>query len=150
MKQMIRSLRQTLRTHLVAVGLAVVTVLAVTQVARSGIVILAGSGVNIPANTTTAFTSVAQVGTFSLNPQYVYVTTQNGVTATNAMVITGRLTFDGTNFFNILQPLQFSALGSQTNVLWTTTNQVLPVYSGLAVSNGQATTITNFSAVLQF
>ena len=66
------------------------------------------------------------------------------------------MTFDGTNFFTAPQffvsPTNAAVLGlnGYTNLQWSTTNIVLPVYAALSVTNSMAYAITNFQAGLQY
>ena len=133
------------------------TVLAAFAVAMAvcyklvaGIYILVGTGVTISPNAVSNFnTPLVQVGTFTLTPQSVYLT-HNGITNTNLVFITNRLTFDGTNFFVLPQVYQFGTTNPVANTLKTVTNITLPVYGALSVSNGQGQAITNFQAGLQY
>jgi hypothetical protein len=105
-------------------------------------------GITINALTTSNLPALVQIGTFTLPAQSIYFTTGT-ITNTNLVFITNRLTFDGTNFFTLPQSYQFSSTGPNVSVLFPATNVSLPVYMAESVSNGQATTITNFSATLQ-
>lgn len=129
--------------------LAVIGLIEVCIRIYAGIIVLAGSGVNINANSTSNLTMLAAVGTFTLPAQSIYLS-EGGITNTNLCIITNRLTFDGTNFFNIPQTYMFGvATNAVSNVLWVVTNISFPVYEALSVSNGQGQVITNFAANLQ-
>lgn len=104
--------------------------------------IFIGSGANVTANSTSNFPALVQVGTFFFNAQHVtFAYTASSVTNQSQVNGYGRLTFDGTNFF--VGPQMWN---STNGLVWQTTNQSLPVYASLSITNGQAQTITNLTA----
>ena len=104
--------------------------------------IFIGSGATIGPSQTTNFTQIVQVGTFNLTPLSItFGYNTNSVTNSALFAAYGRLTFDGTNFF---YPGQY---WSPTNgLIWNTTNQSIPIYAALSVTNGQLQAITNVTA----
>ena len=130
--------------------IVVLTVLFAHQ-ARSGVFVLAGSGVNIAANTTTNFTNspYTQVASFNFPAQNIYLS-HNGITNTNQVINTAWISLDGTNYYKFTQTNLYPSTNPANGTLYALTNITLPVYLALSVSNGQAQIITNFTATLQF
>ena len=116
----------------------------------AGIFLYSGGGTTINALTTSNLPSLYQVGTFALPNMNIYISAGT-ITNTNLVFITNSLTLVNTNgLFVLPQVYQFNSTNGANGALFAITNQSIPVYSLLSVSNGQAAAITNFSAVLQY
>lgn len=122
---------------------------AITLTVKAGVITLIGSGATINANSTSNFTALAQVGTFNMGQQNLYLTS-GSETNTALVTVFGRLTFDGTNYFTISQTFTNSTTNAYSGQLWAVTNLSLPVYGSLSVSNGNNQAVSNFQAQLQF
>ena len=130
--------------------LVLALLISAVLVTRAAVVILAGSGITIPATTITNFPQTVVIGQFTLSPTYLYMS-QNGVT-NGAVVVNGYITLDGTNRFQIPQFFQFATnggLNGATNVLWYVTNSVFNVYGQVGISNGMASSISNLTIAIQ-
>ena len=127
--------------------LATIATLALT--ARAAVVILVGSGVNIPATTITNFSTTVQVGTFTLSPQYAYLANAGIWGTTNNVVVEPALSFDGTNKFFLPQTYMFPSTNATSSALFAVTNITLPVFGMITVSNGNSSTLTNLNIAIQ-
>lgn len=133
----------------VIVTSAVALAIGIALYVRAGLVTFVGNGVTMGANSISNFATTAQIGTFSLNPQFLYLTSST-MTNTNLFTVTGQLSFDGTNKFPLPQVFVWATTNGGTNFLWQVTNISIPVYGTISVSNGNGQNVSNFQAALTF
>lgn len=129
------------------IGLVLIAMLLIIMAARAGITVIAGSGLTIPANSTTNIPVIVQVAVVPLNNKFLYLQ-YGSCTNPGGMIVSSRLTLDGTNYVNSGQSYTNSQTGA-TNDLWSPSNMTVSLYGELSISNSTGQAISNFTATLQ-
>ena len=127
---------------IVAVGL-----IAAAININAGTTIIAGTGINVAANTTSNLAVSVSLGNFVLSPQTL-TQSYNNATAPGVITVMARLTFDGTNFYTIPTVWTNTTAGSSNSAVWQLSTTYYPVSGTLSISNGMSQTLSNYQAVL--
>ena len=119
---------------------AAITITSLT--ARAGVFTLAGTGATVNASSSTNFTLLTQIGTFTVGQENANIT-QAACTNNNNVIYRQMLTFDGTNFFAMPQTYTNLTTNAISGVLIVVTNITFPVYAALNVSNANLSAVSN-------